>query len=195
MGTASGLALQRQLPRQGLKIGQFRCLAGGATMHSGPTSVLHVNTWQATQPSWWKAGLSDFGLIICMLPRCFSQFACIQEAVCPELHRMLSCCSLVPLFAMRHSCAYISESRHDGGVWFSWECDGPAGPPLSGWAESGWTPRDNDCVIRSQAHTVQLSSPVFLALRPRRVGQGLGFRLSQDHQPTHFTSLMHGVDH
>ena len=37
-------------------------------MHSGPTSVLHVNAWQATQPSWWKAGLIDFGLIfVCYL--------------------------------------------------------------------------------------------------------------------------------
>ena len=26
-----------------------------------------------------------------------------------------------------------------------------------------------------------------------RVGQGPGFRLSQDHQSTHFTSLMHGL--
>ena len=117
VGTASRSELQRWLPRRELKIRQFRYWAGGAALHSGPTSISHVNAWQATQPSWREAGPSDLGLIYLYdislyCPVCVNLGGCLSGVASYIVMSLIW-----PLFAMRHTYVRVRPSPDRmGGV-------------------------------------------------------------------------------
>ena len=163
MVTVSGLVLLRWRPRRGSKTRRFGCWAGGIVMRSGLTSTPHVTDWQDTQLSWRESGRSNGARVHCICDPV--ALLCVLFIVCSQFCQVVFCCLI--------TVTYVCPCPEVILWWFSWECDRHRGPSPLGGRSLGWTPRDNDHVIRSQAHTVRLSSPVFPALGPSRVGRGV----------------------